>query len=48
MYKNKTKKKDFKIYCCFSNNENDVEKTIGLIFIDYVKEKIKEKDKKIS
>lgn len=44
----KNKKKDFKIYCCFSNNENDVEKTIGLIFMDYVQQKIKEKDKKIS
>lgn len=48
MCKNKNKKKDFKIYCCFSNDENDVEKTIGLIFIDYVQQKIKEKDKKIS
>lgn len=48
MYKNKIKEKDFKIYCCFSNDENNVEKMIGAIFIDYVKEKIKEKDKKIS
>lgn len=46
MCKNKIKNKDFKIYCCFSNSENDVEKTIGLMFIDYVQEKLKEKKRK--
>lgn len=46
MCKNKIKNKDFKIYCCFSNSGNDVKKTIGLVFIDYVQEKIKEKERK--
>ena len=35
-------KDDFKIYCCFSNDSQDVESVIGLIFIDYLNKKLKE------
>lgn len=42
MCKNKVKDTNFKIYCCFSNDKLDLEKTIGLVFIDYIKQKIKE------
>ena len=35
-------KDDFKIYCCFSNDSQDVESVIGLIFIDYLNKRLKE------
>lgn len=42
MVDKKTLKEDFKIYCCFSNDSQDVESVIGLIFIDYLNKKLKE------
>lgn len=42
MVDKKTLKDDFKIYCCFSNDSQDVESVIGLIFIDYLNKKLKE------
>lgn len=40
---NKEKKNDdFKIYCCFSTEGQDVESVLGLVFIDYLNVKSKE------
>lgn len=46
MKNSETKKEDFKIYCCFSNECQDVESVIGLVFIDYLNVKLKENNKK--
>lgn len=40
------KNDDFKIYCCFSNEGQDIESIIGLVFIDYLNMKSKENNKK--
>lgn len=45
MKNKKTMNYDFKIYCCFSQDSQDVESVIGLIFIDYLNKKIKESNK---
>ena len=41
MNNKETKKDDFKIYCCFSNDGQDVESMIGLVFLDYLNKKSK-------
>lgn len=42
MTNKKNKSDDFKIFCCFSGDGQDVESVIGLIFIDYLN-KLKKK-----
>ena len=38
---------DFKIYCCFSTECQDVESVIGLVFIDYLNVKLKENNQEL-
>lgn len=45
MINKETKQNDFKIYCCFSQDGQDVESVIGLIFIDYLNKRLKESKK---